>query len=90
MPLTSYSTPGVYVEEVPGGARPITALGTSTAGFLGLAPKEGAKVNEAVPINNFGHFVREFVEGASEQALKNNHLAAAVFGLALLPPTLHT
>lgn len=80
MPLTAYRTPGVYVEEVPAGARPITALGTSTAGFLGLSPKADAKVNEAVPINNFGHFVREFVEGAGEDASKNNLLAAAVFG----------
>ncbi len=80
MPLTSYSTPGVYVEEVPAGPRPITALGTSTAGFLGLSAKADARLNEAVPINNFGHFIREFVEGAGDQALKNNLLAAAVFG----------
>lgn len=31
--------PGVYVEETPAGARPIEGVGTSTAGFVGTAPK---------------------------------------------------
>ena len=35
---TSYLAPGVYVEEVPSGARPIEAVGTSTAAFVGAAP----------------------------------------------------
>ena len=29
--MTTVSYPGVYVEEIPGGARPIEAAGTSTA-----------------------------------------------------------
>ncbi len=33
-----YASPGIYVEEVPSGARPIGAVGTSTAGFVGSAP----------------------------------------------------
>lgn len=32
--------PGVYIEEVPTGARPIEGVGTSTAGFVGTAPKQ--------------------------------------------------
>ena len=31
-------SPGVYVEEVPSGARPIQAVGTAVAAFIGLAP----------------------------------------------------
>jgi hypothetical protein len=31
--------PGVYIEETPSGARPIEGVGTSTAGFVGTAPK---------------------------------------------------
>jgi hypothetical protein len=31
--------PGVYVEETSTGARPIEGVGTSTAGFVGTAPK---------------------------------------------------
>jgi hypothetical protein len=33
-------TPGVYVEEVSSGSRPIEAVGTSTAGFVGEAPRK--------------------------------------------------
>ena len=50
-----YLTPGIYVEEVPGGARPIQAVGTSTAGFVGEAPNPNARVNEAVAA--VGHHV---------------------------------
>lgn len=71
-----YLTPGIYVEEVPGGARPIQAVGTSTAGFVGEAPNPDARVNEAVAVNNWLHFVREFVtEGAASTPLSN-----AVYG----------
>ncbi|HMQ35312.1 MAG TPA: phage tail sheath subtilisin-like domain-containing protein [Chloroflexaceae bacterium] len=34
--MPQYLAPGVYVEEVPAGARPIAGVGTSTAGFIGL------------------------------------------------------
>ena len=33
--MPQYLSPGVYVEEVEGGAKPIAGLGTSTAGFIG-------------------------------------------------------
>lgn len=32
--------PGVYIEEVPAGARPIEGVGTSTAGFVGASPEQ--------------------------------------------------
>ena len=32
---TSYLSPGVYVEEVDRGSKPIEAVGTNTVGFLG-------------------------------------------------------
>ena len=35
MPMSTYHTPGVYVEEVPALDRPIQAVGTSTAAFIG-------------------------------------------------------
>jgi phage tail sheath protein FI len=31
------SSPGVYVEEVPSGSRPIEAVGTAVAAFVGAA-----------------------------------------------------
>jgi uncharacterized protein len=36
--MSQYLSPGVYVEEVPPAARPIAGVGTSTAGFIGVAP----------------------------------------------------
>ncbi len=44
--MTTVSYPGVYVAEIPGGARPIEAASTSTAAFVGIAEKgpDGAAV----------------------------------------------
>ena len=61
MPISSYQAPDIYVEEMPGGARPIQAVGTSTAGFVGVAPKADAFVNVAVGINNWSQFVDRYV-----------------------------
>lgn len=59
---TNYDTPGVYVEEVSSGAKPIEPVGTSTAGFVGVAPKASARLNEAVALNNWSEFVKNFWE----------------------------
>ncbi|MBI4538137.1 MAG: phage tail sheath family protein [Gemmatimonadetes bacterium] len=72
----TYHTPGIYIEEVSRGARPIEGVGTSTAAFVGHAPAEGARVHDAVAINNWSQFVREFVpEGSRSTALSH-----AIFG----------
>ncbi|NQZ58837.1 MAG: phage tail sheath family protein [Lentisphaeraceae bacterium] len=74
--MPSYLTPGIYVEEVSGGSRPIEAVGTSTPAFLGIAPNASAKINQAVAINNWAQFARDFIrEGDSSTDLSN-----AVFG----------
>jgi hypothetical protein len=73
---TTYLTPGVYIEEVSTGARPIQALGTSTAAFVGVTPNPDAHKNEAFAVNNWMHFVRELApEGTASTPLSN-----AVFG----------
>lgn len=36
--MPTYTTPGVYVEEVASGSAPIAGVGTSTAGFIGIVP----------------------------------------------------
>ena len=36
---TSYLSPGVYVEEVATGPRPIEGVSTSTAGFVGVTER---------------------------------------------------
>jgi hypothetical protein len=74
---TTYLTPGVYVEEIAGGARPITPVGTSTAAFVGEAPKADAHVNEAVAINNWSQFLREFLPADGGQSTPLSH---AVYG----------
>lgn len=46
--------PGVYVQEVSSGVRPITAASTSTAAFVGQAEK--GPIDEATKIYNFTEF----------------------------------
>ena len=71
---TSYLSPGVYVEEVDRGSKPIEAVGTNTVGFLGESSK--GPTNEAVLITNWSQFVKTFgdFKDCSE------HLAHAVYG----------
>lgn len=74
--MPNYRAPGVYVEEVPSGARPFGVVGTSSAGFVGVAPNRQAARDVVVPIDNWTQFVREFVGDASE----GTHLSTAVYG----------
>ena len=70
---TSYLTPGVYVEEVDKGTKPIEGVGTSTAAFLGIAEK--GPTGRPIMIANWTQFVEnfgEFIPGA--------YLAHAVYG----------
>ncbi len=71
-----YLTPGVYIEEVPSGNRPLVPIGTSTAAFLGVAPKANAHIGEAVACNNWGQFLKEFVGEENTSTA----LARAVYG----------
>jgi phage tail sheath protein FI len=77
--MPSYLSPGVYVEEIDSGPRPIEAVGTSTAGFVGTAPNPDARIDEAVAINNWSQFLREFVRPGD----KGTDLANAVYGFFL-------
>jgi uncharacterized protein len=81
--MATYLTPGVYVEEVSTGGRPIEAIGTSTAAFVGLAPKATAHVNEAVPLVNWTAFTSRFVGDADADADAATPLANAVQGYFL-------
>jgi hypothetical protein len=38
-----YLSPGVYIEEVSSGSRPIEGVGTSTAAFVGESPRKGRR-----------------------------------------------
>jgi uncharacterized protein len=74
--MPSYLSPGVYVEEVPSGSRPIEGVGTAVAAFVGLAAK--GPFNEPRLLANWGQFTStfgEFVEGS--------YLAHAIYGYFL-------
>ncbi|WBB68167.1 phage tail sheath subtilisin-like domain-containing protein [Micromonospora sp. WMMD812] len=75
--MPSYFSPGIYVEEVPSGARPIGPAGTSTAAFVGVAPDSGAHLGKALPVNNWSDFLRLYADG---EHLESTPLARAVFG----------
>jgi uncharacterized protein len=73
----SYAYPGVYVKETATGARPIEAVGVSTAAFIGQAPDASNRVGEVVPITNWSQFRREFACGKSPVSTPLSH---AVYG----------
>ncbi len=50
--MPPYLSPGVYVEEVPSAVQAIAGVGTSTAGFIGIAPAEITIPLEKVPEEN--------------------------------------
>jgi phage tail sheath protein FI len=74
--MPNYLSPGVYVEEVDTGTQPIEAVGTTTAGFVGVAPKSDAHVNEAVAVNGWQRFRSEFAPNGAQ----STPLANAVYG----------
>ncbi|MCA9675089.1 MAG: phage tail sheath family protein [Kofleriaceae bacterium] len=71
---TSYLSPGVYVEEVDRGSKPIEAVGTNTVGFLGESSK--GPQNEAVLVTNWSQFVKTF--GDFKEC--SEHFAHGVYG----------
>lgn len=93
--LNALRAPGVYIIERDSGARPIQAVGTSTAAFVGVAPKADEKVNQPTPVNNWSEFMATFVpqpeekNGTAKQPPAKNgqtmrwELAHAVYGFFL-------
>ena len=74
--MPTYLTPGIYIEEISTGAKPIEAVGTSTAAFVGIAPNADARLQEAFAVNSWSQFTKEFIaEGNASTALSH-----AVFG----------
>lgn len=70
--MARYSSPGVYVEEVSGGVKPIAGVGTSTGAFVGLAEK--GDIGKAKLITNWSQYVKEF-----GSFIPNGYLAYAVY-----------
>jgi phage tail sheath protein FI len=84
--LQNYQTPGVYIEEIESGSKPIEAGATNIVGFLGVAEK--GPINEAVLVTNWtqytklfggmhtggwlGHGVYQFFQNGGTKAYINN------------------
>jgi uncharacterized protein len=73
---TTYLAPGVYVEEQSSGSRPIEAVGTSVAGFVGVIPGAPASTS-AIAVNNLSEFQRAFLTPTPNDS---SALIQAVFG----------
>lgn len=76
--MAEYLSPGVYVEEFESGAKPMEGVGTSTAGFIGLAERGPA---EGVPqlVTNPADFHRMYGGYLSENEFgQYRYLAYAV------------
>jgi phage tail sheath protein FI len=71
--MPNYLSPGVYVEEVQNGARPIEGVGTAVAAFVGLA--ERGPFNTPALVSNWSQFTSAFGE-----FVKGTYLAHAVYG----------
>jgi Bacteriophage tail sheath protein len=70
---TSYLSPGVYIEEVDRGSKPIEAVGTSTCAFIGESSV--GPTNEAVLITNWAQYTRTFGDFTH-----STNLAHALYG----------
>ena len=68
-----YLSPGVYVEEVDRGARPIEGVGTAVAGFVGYAGS--GPINQSTLVANWTQFVDTFGD-----FMEGSYLAHAVYG----------
>jgi uncharacterized protein len=74
--MPNYLSPGVYVEEVEAGSRPIEGVGTAVAAFVGLAPQ--GPFHTPTLVSNWGQYTQLFGEFAEDC-----YLAHAVYGYFL-------
>src|SRR6188508_2915903 len=71
--MPNYLSPGVYVEEVEAGSRPIEGVGTAVAAFVGLA--EQGPFNTPTLVSNWTEFTTTFGGFAA-----GSYLAHSVYG----------
>ncbi len=71
--MPSYLSPGVYVEEVASGSRPIEGVGTAVGAFVGLAPQ--GPLHEPTLVTNWSQYVAAFGEFTD-----GYYLAHSVYG----------
>lgn len=71
--MPTYLTPGVYVEEVDSGSRPIEGVATAVAAFVGFAQQ--GPINEPTLVTNWTQFVTVFGD-----FMEDSYLAHSVYG----------
>lgn len=71
--MPQYLSPGVYVEEIDSGSKPIEGVGTSVAAFVGLA--QSGPFNDPTLVSNWTQFV-----GTYGDFMEGSYLAHAVYG----------
>lgn len=74
--MPTYLSPGVYVEEVEAGARPIEGVGTAVAAFVGFAAK--GDFNTPTLVSNWSQYTEKFGDFA-----EGCYLPLAVYGYFL-------
>ena len=74
--MPNYQSPGVYMEEVSAGSKPIEGVGTAVAAFVGFA--ETGPVNKPVLVTNWTQFTQSFGGFVADA-----YLAHAVYGYFL-------
>lgn len=78
--MPEYLSPGVYVQEVDSGPRPIEGVGTATAAFVGFAPTGPS--NRPVLITNWSQYVNTF-GSLEEGGMRNPHIPGAYLSHAV-------
>jgi len=76
--IPEYLTPGVYIEEIEIGAKPIEGVSTSTAGMVGVT--EIGPLNKPTLITSFPEFSKIFGGYLSEDHGEDRYLPYAVDG----------
>jgi len=71
--MPQYLSPGVYVEEIEAGSRPIEGVATSVAAFVGLAKK--GPVNQPTLVSNWTQYSQTFGD-----FMEDSYLAHSVYG----------
>jgi hypothetical protein len=74
--MATPNTPGVQINEVRLSGPPIVGVGTSTAGFVGQAPRNGQFTNIAQRVTSADQFAAEFIGNATT----STPLSRAVLG----------
>ncbi|RRR73458.1 MAG: phage tail sheath family protein [Candidatus Viridilinea halotolerans] len=83
--MPEYLSPGIYIEEVNSGPRPIESVGTACAAFVGFAP--AGPVNKPMLVTNWSQYVNTFgsldESGRKVPHMAGSFLSHAVFGYFL-------